>query len=329
MIDRLSRMALGALALALCSHAALAAERTVMVTTWRGCEEACQGFQAYLTEAGHDIDFLLRDAGQDKTVLPGFLDEARAQNVDLIVTWGTSVTRGIAGTLENAESAEFVDGIPRVFMIVADPVGAGIVESLESTGRDNVTGTYNRVPEKVVIATIRRYMPEFSHLGMLYNSSEANAVLKRDEVAELAGAEGFTLTSIDLDTMGGSAGIGEGMAQLKAAGADFLYVGSSSELRANAEALAVAALAEGMPIISPYEEMVHNGTALISIAARYYDVGRLAGQQAERILYDGALPGDLPVARLTDFALTVNMSFAKDVKALPPIEILQIAEIID
>src|SRR3546814_6604657 len=75
--------------------------------------------------------------------------------------------------------------IPEIFMIVADPVGASIVESLEHTGRPNLTGTYNRVPEAVNIETIRAYLPSFKRLGLLYNSAEKNSVLKRDELAAL------------------------------------------------------------------------------------------------------------------------------------------------
>lgn len=316
------------LGIAVTFQTAQAAEKTILVATWRGCEEACQGFQDYLTENGRDVEFILRDAGQDKGTLPGILGEARSQEVDLLVTWGTSVTRGIAGTLKDVGQPEYNNDIPLVFMIVADPVGAGIIKDLDATGRDNVTGTFNRVPEAVVIATIRRYMPDFDHLGMLINAAEPNSVLKRDEIADLAAARNFALTSVDLEEASASA-ISDGMAELKAAGADFLYLGSSSELRANAEDVAAAAIEQKLPVISPYEEMVHNGTALISIAARYYEVGRLAGQQAERILYDGTSPGDLPVARLSNFAITVNMGFAKKVSALPPIDILQIAETVD
>ncbi len=329
MIVRFLRTFACVLAIALCSQAANAADRTILVATWRGCEEACQGFQDYFTDTDHEVEFILEDAGQDVGKLPGILETARAKNVDLIVTWGTSVTRGIAGKLTDIGKPEFNESIPQVFMIVADPVGAGIVNSLDASGRDNITGTYNRVPEKVVLATIRRYLPSFSHLGMLYTSSEANSVLKRDEIAGLAEAQNFALTAIDLDPLGGISAIDEGMAQLKQAGAEFLYIGSSSELRANAADVAAAAMAEKLPVMSPYEEMVHNGNALISIAARYYDVGRLAGKQAERILYEGTSPGDLPVAQLTDFAVTVNMTFAKKISAFPPVDILQIAETVN
>ncbi len=306
-----------------------AADWTVMIVTWRGCEEACQGFQDHLKQADLDVEFLLRDAARNASVLPAILQEARQDDIDLIVTWGTSVTRGIAGTLTDPSGTDFNNNIPQVFMIVADPIGAGIVESLDITGRPNLTGTFNRVPESVTIATIRRYFPAFDHLGMLYNSSEPNSVLKRDEMAVLSDTLEYSLTSIDVDSLGGPQGIDAGMELLHAAGVDFVYLGSSSLLRSNADTVASAALSAGLPLLSPYEDMVRNGQALISIAARYYDIGRLAGQQAERILVEGVAAGHLPVARMSDFAVTVNMSFAREVAVFPPIEILQFAEIVE
>src|SRR3546814_17531866 len=87
---------------------------------------------------------------------------------------------------------------PWVFMIVADPVGASIVESLEHTGRPNLTGTYNRVPAAVNIETIRAYLPRFKRLGLLYNSDEKNSVLKRDELAALTDELDFDLIAREI-----------------------------------------------------------------------------------------------------------------------------------
>jgi putative ABC transport system substrate-binding protein len=55
-------------------------------------------------------------------------------------------------------------------------------------------------------------------------------------------------------------------------------------------------------------------------------VGRLAGEQAEKILVDGVAPGDLPVVRMTNFAVVINMDVAKELKLFPPLDLLQIAE---
>ena len=320
------------LAVSLSVSVANAAQK-VFVITWRGCEDACQGFQDYLTEQKVDAEFIVRDADRKKERLPGYLAEARAANVNLILTWGTSVTRGVAGTLSNLDDPAFDHEIPIVFTIVADPVGAGIVESLERTGRSNVTGTYNRVPEAVNIETIRAYRPDFKRLGLLYNADEQNAVLKRDEIAALAGEMGFEL--VDLELARGPDGkprvedIAPKLAEMKAAGVDFLYLGSSSFLRANGDVLTASAVENGIPVLSPYEQIVRDSQALISVAPRYYEVGRLAGQQAETILVDGATAGELSVLRMTNFAVVINMDVAGKLKLFPPLDLLQIAETVN
>ena len=310
--------------------AAAAGDDKIMIITWRGCEEACRGFQDYIAEKGFAAEVVTRDAGQDETVLPEILAEARAGEVDLIVTWGTSVTKGIAGTLADLEDPGFNQDIPQVFMIVADPVGAGIIRTLDAPGRSNITGTYNRVPEEVNIQTIRSYYPDFDHLGLIYNTNEDNSVLKRNELEELSDAMNFTLTSLELpladDGNPRVEDIKGKLAELKAAGVDFVYLGSSSFLQKHGEAFTAAAVEIGLPVLSPYENLARDSQALMSVAARYYDVGRLAGSQAEKILSGDAAPGGLPVARMKDFAVVINLQVARKLNLFPPIGLLQVAE---
>ncbi|MHA6345761.1 ABC transporter substrate-binding protein [Roseivivax sp. CAU 1761] len=309
-----------------------AGEKTVLIATWRGCEEACQGVIDYLAETMPEVSVRIRDADRDRANLDGLLDEARRNQVDLIVSWGTTVTLAIAGTLADRQNPELNNDIPQVFMIVADPVGSGIVESLERTGRPNITGTYNRVPERVTVDTLLKLLPDMRALGLLYNPNEKNSVLKRDEMAELLPRFGIKLVDRAFALSEGGApmveDIGNQIRALKASGADALYVGSSSFLRANAATLSAAARNVDLPVLSPYEEMVRNGYALISVAARYYEVGRLAGQQVTAILSGGADPSELPVARMQDFALTVNLDFARAIDLWPPIDLLEFAEVI-
>ncbi|MCB1753264.1 MAG: ABC transporter substrate-binding protein [Gammaproteobacteria bacterium] len=305
----------------------------VFIATWRGCEEACQGFKDYLSALGRGISFQERDAGQDKNRLPQMLAQARAANADLILSWGTSVTKAIAGDLGQRKDPSYNHEIPQVFMIVADPVGSGIVESLDKTGRPNLTGTYNRMPETVTIRTIRSYLPAFDTLGLLYNGNEPNSVQKYRELDALSKIEGFTLIAIPLTLTGGgmpdAAEIAPKVHELASAGADFIYVGSSSFLQANSALLGAAVRDAKLPLLSPYEEAVREGNALMSVAASYYEVGRLAGRQAEAIIIGGREPGELPVARMTQFAVTINLSMAKQIGLFPPVGLLQVAEIVE
>jgi putative ABC transport system substrate-binding protein len=312
---------------------AISADYKVMIVVWRGCEEACLGFQDYFTDAGLDVEFLVRDADRDASILSGFVDEARAEKVDLILSWGTSVTRGTAGTLDTLDDPAFNHDIPQVFTVVADPIGARIVNSFEMTGCQNVTGTFNRVPEVVNIETIRTYRPDFQHLGILFNSNENNSMLKLEEMTALSDAMGFELTALELPLAEDGAPLVEdiapSVATLKAAGVDFIYLGSSSFLDVNSDVFTGAALKHGLPVLSPYERLVTSSQALISVAARYYDTGLLAGKQAEKILVDGITPGNLPIARMTDFAFVINLDVARRLDMYPPIELLQIAETVE
>ncbi len=323
-------------AMSICAFAAgpvFSADFKILIATWRGCEEACQGLQEYLIGTPSSYEFILRDADRDLSKVSNFLEEARAENVDLIVSWGTSVTRAIAGQINTLDDPSFNHDIPQVFMIVADPVGAGIIDSLDQTGRVNVTGTFNRMPEAVTIETMRSYLPSFKHLGILYNSDEPNSVLKNDELQSLSLAMDFQFTSLDIspekNTGPSAAMIAPAMKELAAAGVDFVYLGSSSFLRSHAKIFGSAALENSLPALSPYEDMVRTGDALISVAARYAEVGQLAGQQVERILFEGKTPGDLPVLRMTNFAVTINLATAKELGVFPPIGLLQIAETVD
>jgi len=308
-------------------------KKTVFAVFWRGCEEVCEGFHAYFAEKNVDAKVVVRDAARDKAKLPLFLEEARAMKADLILTWGTSVTLGIAGSLNDVGDTRFNHAIPHVFTVVADPVGAGIVESLEKSGRRNLTGTFNRVPEAVNIRTIRSYLPTFKRLGLLYNRNERNSVLKFQEITDLASELNFELVALELplgdDGKPRALDIAPKVAMLKEARADFIYLGSSSFLDAHRDAFTQSAVEHGIPVLSPYERVVRDSHGLLSIAARFYDVGRLAAQQAEKILVGGQTPGDIPVARMTDFAYVINMAVARKLNLFPPVAVLQFAETVN
>lgn len=312
---------------------AAGAQKTVYMAVWRGCEEACEAFKKYFTTKTLDAQIVVKDAKRDKKMLPQFVKEARALNANLVVTWGTSVTLGMVGTLKDAADPRFINDIPVVFMIVADPIGAGIIKSYEKTGRTNVTGTRNRVPESVNIKTIRSYYPGFKRLGMLYNSNEKNAVLKVEELRALSNKMKFELVALQLelgtDGRPKAASIPARMEELKEKGVDFVYLGSSSFLRKNGDIFTESAVKNGLPVLSPYEALVRKSQALLSVSARYADVGALAAQQAQKILFEGATPGDLPVIGVKQFAYMVNMTVARKLNLFPPMDVLKYAETVN
>lgn len=67
----------------------------------------------------------------------------------------------------------------------------------------------------------------------------------------------------------------------------------------------------------------------MSVSARYYQVGWLAGQLTGQILKEGKVPGALPVARMTEFAYVVNMAVARKLRLFPSVDILRFAETVN
>ena len=148
--------------------------------------------------------------------------------------------------------------------------------------------------------------------------------------ATIAERLGIELVALELDP--GNTGqpdpatIPPRLAELHEQGVRWVYLGSSSFLSKNATAFTAAAVENGIAVVSPYESMVRDEQALLSIAAREEDVGRLAAEQALKILRDGATPGILPILQATDFAYVVNMEVAHRLDLFPPLAFMQVAE---
>ncbi len=303
----------------------------IYMAVWRGCEDACKGFQDYFREEGINVKFIIRNANRDKAKLPALIREAKKLEADLVLTWGTSVTVGMTGTLADSDPVQHITSIPVVFMIVADPVGAGIIETYKSSGRSNITGTRNRVPEEVQMKAIRAYR-NFRRLGIIYNTNELNSVLNVKKIRSLAKKMRFDLfeRSIDLDENGKPIieSIPQKIKELKNRNVAFIYVGSSSFLMRHRDYLTNSAIEQRVPIVSAYEAMARKSNALLAVASRYYSVGKLAGFQAKKILMNDVAPIDMPILSLSRYSYVINMETARKLKLYPPIKVLRYAEIV-
>lgn len=318
--------------LTLLSCASLAAEKTVYMTVWRGCEEACQGFQDYMKASASDVNVIVRDANRDRSKLTDFLEEAKVIKPDLVVTWGTTVSKAIIGTRAELGEATHLGDIPVLFMIVADPVGADISASADETGRPTVIGIRNRIEEGVQINAMREYLP-VKKVGVVYSSAELNSVLNTEKLRQLAGQMAFELVEFEyqLDAQGKPLPnqFDTAMSYLADAGVDVIYVGSSSYNLANSDAFTEAALRFNLPVASAYDSMVTNSSALISVSNKYYRVGQLAANQAKKVLLDGAKPEDLPIAELSGYSMAINMRVARQIDLYPPIQLLRFADLVN
>lgn len=317
------------------SPAVMAADKAdpfhIYMAVWRGCEDACKGFQDYFRDNKISAKFTVRDAGRDKSKLPGFVQEARDLKADLVVTWGTSVTRIMLGPWDKPDAEKHVTKIPAVFMIVADPIGAKVVRDYESSGRSNVTGTRNRAPTAVQFKALQSYK-KFKRLGLIYNTNELNARLNAAQVRKTAKDMGLDLIEVKLplgeDGKPSPDTIEAAVKEVADQKADFLYMGSSSFLTKFRGPFTETAIKYNLPVAAGTEVPVTKAGGLMAIASRYYNVGHLAADQARRVLVNKEPPGGIRIRRLRRFSFIINMETARKLKLYPPMEILRYAEVI-
>ena len=92
---------------------------TIYRVTYRGRTEVEDGFDDYLASNGVAVRFIERNADHDVSRLPAFVQEIRETRPDLVYTWGTPVTLGIAGRYDAPDKQKFITDIPVVLSELA------------------------------------------------------------------------------------------------------------------------------------------------------------------------------------------------------------------
>jgi len=297
----------------------------IYMVTWRGMTDVERGFEGYFAQRGIAVDYTWRDAGQDPARVAEFAREARELRPDLVYTWGTSATLGMAGT----HDAPLPAAAPIVFALVADPVGSKIVPRLAAQGRD-VTGVFHVAPLAAQLRAMRAYRP-FTRLGVLYNAAEANSVAVNDALgAELARGGGHLVRAAFAKGADGrplADGIEDRVRELRAAGAQWLYLGPDTFLFTQIGRVAAAAREERLPTFATTESLIASpAPVLAGLVSRYQTIGAFAAYKAEQILGGGKRARDLPVETLARFSFIVRVEVARALGALPPVTLLNFAE---
>ena len=334
---RCSRLAARLLAAVLVGFAGAAAAQTevepfhVYLVVWRGETDVEHGFRAHMYERGIPVRYTVRNAERDRSRLAQFVAEIQADKPDLVHTFGTSVARGIFGTIDAADPSLHVQGIPGVFSIVSYPVRDKIVEDFQSPGR-LLTGSTFLTPIETQVATILRYR-SIDTLAVIYNPLEQNSVTNVEQLRAETGARGITLleSPVPLNTEGrpDATRLEAMVDDLVRDGAEFLYMGPDSFVTVNSPQISERAASHGVPSFAAVEASFERSQAMLGLVSRYYLIGKLGGAQAERILVGGERPEDIPVASLARFAILIRMPMALRLGIYPPMGLLRVAQVVE
>ena len=97
----------------------------------------------------------------DSNVLSQIITNFIADNVDLMVGVATPVAMSMQTATEENQ-------IPVVFAAVSDPVGAGLVDSMEAPGA-NITGTSDALDTSAIMNLVLAENPDIAKVGLLYD----------------------------------------------------------------------------------------------------------------------------------------------------------------
>lgn len=302
----------------------------IYMALYRGWEEAAQGFKDYFTNQNIPVELIIRDAGQDKAKLPEFVEEAKRLKVDLVFTWGTTVTQEMLGPWDAPDPARHITDIPAVFAIVSQPVSAKVVPDFTSSRR-NVTGTQYLVPMETQANLIQSYRP-FKKLGVVFNPLESNSQVAIRELKDVAAKQGFEVILKPAPVADGkpvAAEIPRLVREVKQEGGEYLYIAPDSFLVVNRDVLTNAALENRLPTFAAAEQTVVKSKAMFAGVYRYYTVGQLTAYKAEQILVHKKAPADIAIDAPKRLSIILNMPVVRDLEFYPPMSLLGLAEVIE
>lgn len=219
-----------------------------------------------------------------------------AANPDVLVPISTPSAQTIVNAAKDRD-------IPIVFCSVADPVAAGIVQTLDKPNT-LITGAMDFPDLEKVVVFIGKTRPSLKKLGVLYSAGEVNA---RKIVTELGKqvALGPQWEVIPM-TVTDSNQVGQAFKRLMPQ-VDGIYIPSDNTIFAAMPIVVKLSLAHKFPVFSSDPDAVRQGL-LGSVGCDQYAVGRAAGKLLVQVL-EGKQ--DVPVVRPDAQEIQVNCETAE------------------
>jgi putative tryptophan/tyrosine transport system substrate-binding protein len=208
--------------------------------------------------------------------------------------------------------------IPIVFLTGSDPVGAGLVASLNRPG-GNMTGVSNLTVETGAkqMELLHELVPAATLIALLVNP--ANPVLADTLSRDLQTAARAMRQQILVVSASTESDVDAAFATLVEQKVGALVVGNDPFFNARPNQLVALAARHAVPAIYPYREFAAAG-GLMSYGSNLADTYRLVGVYTGRIL-NGEKPANLPIQQ-TKVEFVINLRTAKALGLTFPITLL-------
>jgi putative ABC transport system substrate-binding protein len=258
--------------------------------------DATEGFQKAIEEAGLDVEYDIQNAQGDNTANDTIASNFAGQGVDLI----------FANSTPSAQAAlSKTKDIPIVFTSVVDPVGAELIESMEKPG-GNVTGTSHHHPDSIP-KTLEFFKDELGakKIGTVYNSGEQNSRAQIDKLKKMMDEYGLELVEA---TVSSTADVKQATQSIIDQ-VDAFYVITDNTVVSAFESVADVTTEKKVPLLAADIASVPRG-AFAAYGVDFFEVGHEAGKMAVKILTGEAKPADIPAQPPKTLLFMVNKKVA-------------------
>jgi putative tryptophan/tyrosine transport system substrate-binding protein len=271
-----------------------------------------QGLHSLGYTEGKNIVIEYRYAEGKLDRLPDLATELIRLGVDVIVT----------GTVPGVLAAKNASSTIPIVSMTADPVAAGLVESLARPG-GNVTGLTNLSPDLSGkrLELLKEAVPGATRVAFLWNRLSPVTSLALKTTQETANALGLQFQSLEVQNSENLDSAFQTVLRERAQA--FLTTPGPIIASHQAQILQFAAN-NRLPAIYPYTEFVDAG-GLMSYNPSYDDMYRRAAIYVDKIL-KGRKPADLPVEQPTKFEFIINLKAAKQISLTIPPNVLTRAD---
>ena len=230
----------------------------------------------------------------DSTVLTQIIADFVVDDVDLMVGVATPVA--VQMQADTADS-----GIPVVFSAVSDPVGAGLVDSLEAPG-SNLTGTSDYLDTNSIMNLIFAAQPDADKIGLLYDQGQDSSTTPIAAAKAYLDSKGIayverTGTTVDEVMLAADALIADGV--------DAVFTPTDNTIMKSQLSIYEKFIDAGIPHYTGADSFALNG-AFLGYGVDYANLGVETAQMVADILLNGADPASTPVRTFDNGTATVN-----------------------
>ena len=246
------------------------------------------------SEQGITIEVKYDNCNADANVMNQIIANFAADNVDLMVGVATPVAMAMQSATEDSKT-------PVVFAAVSDPVGAGLVASLEEPG-SNVTGSSDNLDTNSVMNLIFAQNPDAKKIGLLYDVGQDSSTAAIEHAKAYLDDKGVeyverTATTAEEVALAAQALVSDGV--------DAVFTPTDNTIMKAELAIYETFADAGIPHYTGADSFALNG-AFLGYGVDYANLGRETADMIASILTEGKDPATIPVITFDNGTATVN-----------------------